>query len=208
MTSMTSVQRALKSEGAQIASLHPLAKDAGLVVVREERAGDVGARESLLDAAFGAGRFAKTSEILRAGRVPARGLALVAMLNGEMVGTVRLWHIDAGGAPALLLGPLAVSGEHRALGIGGLLMREAIARARSQGHEAILLVGDEPYYRKFGFEPGLTRALDLPGPVDRARFLALELETGALKHARGMVHPTGAKAATLRAKLSQGRRAA
>jgi predicted N-acetyltransferase YhbS len=208
MTSMTSVHRALKSDGAQIASLHPLGNDAGLLVVREERAGDAAVRERLLDAAFGAERFAKTSEILRAGRVPAHGLALVAMLNGEMVGTVRLWHVDAGGTPALLLGPLAVSGAHRALGIGGLLMREAIARARSLGHEAILLVGDEPYYRKFGFEAGLTRALDLPGPVDHARFLALELEGGALEHARGMVRATGAKAATLRAKLWQGRRAA
>ena len=61
---------------------------------------------------------------------------------------------------------------------------------------------------KFGFAAGLTRALDLPGPVDRARFLALELEAGALQQARGPVRATGTKAATLRAKLSQGRRAA
>lgn len=194
MTTMTSVQRALKNDGAQIASLHPLAKNAGLVVVREERASDLAQRESLLDAAFGDARFAKTSEMLRAGRIPARGLALVAVLNGEIVGTVRLWHIDAGGCPALLLGPLAVSSAHRTLGIGGLLMREAIARARARGHDAILLVGDAPYYQRFGFSPALTEALDMPGPVDRARFLALELQAGVLARAQGMVRATGSKA--------------
>ena len=69
---------------------------------------------------------------------------------------------------------------------------EAIERARTLGHGAILLVGDAPYYQRFGFQPELTQKLDLPGPVERERFLALELAPGALSGATGMVIPTGA----------------
>lgn len=191
MTSMTSVRHLLKG-GKNIASLHSLAGDAGLIVVREERSDDIAAREALLDGAFGEARFAKTSEKLRAGRAAARGLSLVAVCNGKLIGTVRLWHVAAErGRLLLLLGPLAVADSHRTFGIGGMLMREAIARATARGHKAILLVGDEPYYQRFGFAADLTHALDLPGPVDRARFLGLELEDGALSDVSGMIRATG-----------------
>ena len=63
------------------------------VAIRRERRSDVAARESLLDAAFGPGRFAKTSERLREGRKPARGLAFVARRGGRLVGTLRLWPV-------------------------------------------------------------------------------------------------------------------
>lgn len=177
-----------------------------LLAVRQEIAADVPARERLLDAAFGAERFSKTSEVLRAGRLPARGLALSAVHNGQLVGTVRLWHIDAGGKPALLLGPLAVAESHRSLGVGGLLMREAIARASALGHQAIILVGDAPYYERFGFSTAPMAALDMPGPVDRARFLALELSPGALVGASGMIAATGAKAPRARNRAAAPRR--
>lgn len=190
------------------AVLRPLRGANELAVVREETARDIPARERLLDAAFGEARFLKTSESLRAGRMPARGLALSALHNGELVGTVRLWRIDAGGRPALLLGPLAVAQSHRSLGVGGVLMREAIARAAALGHEAIILVGDAPYYERFGFSPSPTRDLDMPGPVERARFLALELVPGALSGARGMIMATGERAARPRVRRAPARRAA
>lgn len=183
-----------RASAAPFAVLRPLRGTNDLVAVRQEIAADIPARERLLDAAFGAQRFAKTSEVLRVGRLPARGLALSAMHNGELVGTVRLWHIDAGGNPALLLGPLAVAESHRSLGVGGVLMREAIARASALGHQAIILVGDAPYYERFGFSTAPTMSLDMPGPVERARFLALELAPGALSGASGVIAATGAKA--------------
>lgn len=191
MTTMNAVQHAVRSRGL-IASLHAL--DGGaLVAVRDERAGDVAAREALLDASFGAERFVKTSERLREGRSPARGLSLIANVDGAVAGTVRLWHVAAGTERRiLLLGPLAVDKAYRDLGIGGLLMREAIERAQARGYSAILLVGDEAYYKRFGFTSGVTTSLELPGPVDRERFLGLEFETGALSSARGMVRATGA----------------
>ncbi|HEV2570182.1 MAG TPA: N-acetyltransferase [Beijerinckiaceae bacterium] len=176
------------------ASLRAL-PDRRRVVIREERAADLDAREALLDAAMGLGRRLKSSERLREGQAPARGLALIATVDREIVGSVCLWHVrDAEGRPALLLGPLAVKAKDRALGIGGMLMREAIARAAARGHGAILLVGDEAYYQRFGFSAALTGALDMPGPVDRARFLGLELKPGTLAGARGcLLAPASAR---------------
>lgn len=198
----------LRAVAAPFAVLRPLRGTSDLLAVRPEIAADIPARERLLDAAFGAERFAKTSEVLRAGRMPARGLALSAMHNGKLVGTVRLWHVDAGGKPAVLLGPLAVAESHRSLGVGGVLMREAIARAQSLGHKAIILVGDALYYERFGFRAALTTQLEMPGPVERARFLALELAPGALEGAHGMIAATGEKAPRSRVKLASSRRRA
>jgi predicted N-acetyltransferase YhbS len=97
-----------------------------------------------------------------------------------------------------LLGPLAVARSHRSLGIGARLMREALWRAAMLGHKAVLLVGDASYYARFGFEAAPTAGLDLPGPVDRARFLAFEIEDGALDGAEGMVVASSKRGAVRR----------
>jgi predicted N-acetyltransferase YhbS len=137
-------------------------------------------------------RFTKTSERLREGRLPADGLSLVAIERGRVIGTVRLWNVTAGpGRPVVLLGPLAVHPSERNRGIGTALTRRAIARARLAGHGAILLVGDAPYYGRFGFSAAATAALWMPGQYDRDRLLALELKPGALNGARGLVGATG-----------------
>ena len=165
---------------------------ASAVLIRDERAGDRAARETMLDSAIGAGRLGKTSEFLRTGRLPAAGLSLSAVDRGALVGTVRLWHVMAGAdCPALLLGPLAVAASHRSQGLGARLIGEALFRAVALGHKAVILVGDAKYYQRFGFLSGLTAGLDLPGPVDRERFLGLELQPGALRRARGLVSATG-----------------
>jgi predicted N-acetyltransferase YhbS len=163
-----------------------------MVTIREEKIADVAAREALLDLAYGASRFTKTSERLREGRRPADGLALVAVERGRIVGTVRLWHVAAGpGRAALLLGPLAVHPDYRNRGIGTTLVRRAIARARLAGHKVVLLVGDAPYYGRFGFSAAGTEGLWMPGSFERDRLLGLELKPQALAGARGMIGATG-----------------
>ena len=171
----------------------PLPFDADDLRIAPEAPRHVAAREALLAEAMGPARFTKTSERLRDGRLPAQGLAFVALDGDEVVGTLRLWHISAGGAPALLLGPLAVAQSHRSLGLGGKLIRHALAAAALRGHKAVLLVGDAPYYARFGFEAKLTSALTLPGPVDVKRFLGFEIAPGALAAAQGMVVAAGAR---------------
>lgn len=163
-----------------------------MITIREEIPADVPAREALLDRCLGERRTAKASERLREDRLPAQGLALSAERDGEIVGTVRLWHVEAGGVPALLLGPLAVKPELQGEGLGRALMREALWRAACRGHGAVLLVGDAPYYARFGFDAGRTRDIAMPGPVERERFLAIELRADALDGAHGVLSPTGA----------------
>lgn len=163
-----------------------------MFAIENEHPGHVPAREALLDRAFGPARFAKTCERLREGRRPAEGLAFAAKAEGALVGTLRLWHVDAGGVPALMLGPLAVDENMRACGLGAALMRHGLGIAASLGHRAVLLVGDAPYYNRFGFTRKLAEPLQMPGPVEAARFLGLELAPGALGHACGLVRATGA----------------
>ena len=159
-----------------------------MITIRQERRQDAAAREALLDAAYGAVRFQKPSERLRAGRKPAHGLSLVAVEDGRVVGTLRLWTVAAGpDRPALLLGPLAVHPDCRRRGIGSALMRHALRTATRRGHAAVLLVGDAAYYGRFGFSADSTSRLWLPGLLDKARLLGCELTADALKGARGTI---------------------
>lgn len=169
-------------------------QDLPAFAIEAERPADKAAREALLDRAMGPGRKRKSSEALRRGRLPAEGLALVARsADGAVLGTVRLWNVTlgAGGRPALLLGPLAVEPSVKSAGIGSALMRQAIAEARDLGHGAILLVGDEPFYGRFGFSAERTGELAMPGPYERHRLLALELKQGALDGACGTITASG-----------------
>ncbi|NPV21690.1 GNAT family N-acetyltransferase [Bradyrhizobium aeschynomenes] len=161
-------------------------------VIRAERASDVAARETLLDLCFGDNRHERTCQRLRDGRAPAAGLALTAVRSGVLVGTLRLWHVSAGGRDALMLGPLAVAAEARSLGVGAALMNAALMIAASRGHGAVVLLGDAPYYARFGFEAARAANLELPGAFERARLLGLELVEGALDGAAGMIVATGA----------------
>lgn len=163
------------------------------VTIAAEHAGDAAAREALLDRAMGPGRKRKSSEKLRRNRQPAEGLALVARdAAGTLVGTVRLWHVEAGRnhagpVKALLLGPLAVDPSQEGQGIGTRLMRAALEAAAARGHGAVLLVGDPDYYVRFGFSAEKTGPLVMPGPFERHRFLARELVPGHLDGAAGLL---------------------
>jgi predicted N-acetyltransferase YhbS len=176
-----------------------LISDAAPFAIRAERASDVAAREALLDACFGDNRHMRACQRLRDGRAPAEGLSLSAVSKGRLVGTLRLWHVSAGGIPALMLGPLAVEAASRQLGVGAALMDHALAAAKARGHRAVVLLGDAPYYARFGFSAAKTGELRLPGAFDRDRLLGLELCDGALDGACGMIVPTGARLPKIRA---------
>ena len=163
-----------------------------MISLRQERPADIEAREALLDDAFGDTRYRKTSQRLRDGRLPAEGLAFVATDGRRVVGTARLWNVACGtGQPALLLGPVAVAADCRNRGIGAALVRRALRDARRLGHGAVILVGDAPYYSRFGFADDKAAGLKLPGPFERHRLLALELNPGALDGAGGLLRATG-----------------
>jgi predicted N-acetyltransferase YhbS len=163
-----------------------------MIALRQERPADLKAREALLDEAFGKTRNRKTSERLRKGRLPADGLSLIAADGKRVVGTARLWQVACdSGQQALLLGPVAVAADCRGHGIGAALVRRALREARRLGHRAVMLVGDAPYYGRFGFSSEKTSEVRLPGPFERHRLLAVELQPGAFDGALGLVRATG-----------------
>jgi predicted N-acetyltransferase YhbS len=138
------------------------------ISIELETLADADAVLAIVASAFGPGRFTKISERLREDNTPLPGLSFVARRDGAVVGTVRLWPVRIGETPVAFLGPLAVDRTQRSEGVGALLVEQACAAAQAQGWAAVLLVGDAPYFGKFGFE----RAhVEMPGPVDPRRVL-------------------------------------
>jgi predicted N-acetyltransferase YhbS len=154
------------------------------VRIDAETAADAAAVEAVVLAAFGPGRFAKTAERLREQAVAVAGF--VAREDGRVIGAVRLWPIRVGEAEALFLGPIAVEAGSRRAGLGADLVAACIDHARASCSTGVLLVGDAPYFSRFGFGPAPD--VDLPGPVDRRRLLWLPLATASVS---GPVRPIG-----------------
>lgn len=147
--------------------------------------------ENLLDRVFGVDRFNKTTYRLREGVVSIPDLNYVA-LEGEgaderVIATIRYWPVLIGGTPSIMLGPIAVDTGVQGKGLGSKLIRVSLNKAFSMGYRSVILVGDAPYYNRFGFRRDLTLGMTLPGPVDLNRFLALELVEGALNGVGGPV---------------------
>lgn len=157
------------------------------LLIRPELPADAGPIERLHARAFGPGRFARTAFRLRERAVETPELCFAAQVGTLLVGSVRVSPILVGSEPALVLGPLAVEPAFEGRGIGAALIERAMATARAAGHTLVLLVGDEPYYARFGFARAPTGRFALPAPVDPARLLAAELAPGALQRAQGRV---------------------
>lgn len=146
--------------------------------------------EWLLDLAFAPGRGALSSYQLRDGVPPIRDLCLVARDEYDVVaGCIRYWPVMIGEArdPALLLGPIAVHPTRQGEGLGALLMGESLDQAKDLGWHRVLLVGDAPYYARFGFSAAATANLDFPKPYDPTRLLGKELSTSAFNSCVGLV---------------------
>ncbi|WP_371346956.1 GNAT family N-acetyltransferase [Ancylobacter sp. IITR112] len=157
-----------------------------------ETPADDAAIERLIARTFGPGRYARTAFRLREGNPHRRDLSFTASIGTMLVGSVRLTPILIGELPALLLGPLTVEPPFRSHGIGRRLVERALEAARAAlGEEgaarAVMLVGDEPYYGRMGFQRVPRGQVSLPGPVDPARVLVCPLDATPLDAVRGAV---------------------
>ena len=152
-----------------------------------ETAADRAAVDAFIDAVFGPGRYAKTAERLREGNVPLLDLSFVCWRGAEPIGCVRQWPILIGGAPLVFLGPFAVEADQRKHGLGAALIKRACEAATAAGHDAILLVGDQPYFGPLGFTQVPAGRIALPGPVDPRRVLWRALKPGGTDGLNGAV---------------------
>jgi predicted N-acetyltransferase YhbS len=158
------------------------------LVVRKAQPQDIADISRLHGRVFGPGRFARSAYRVREGKGHLSRYCLVAELRGELVASLRITEIIIGGrAGAALLGPVAVDPEHRGHGLGTKLMTEALAAARAGGTALVVLVGDDPYYGRFGFKAVPAGQIVFPGPVNPARILACELKDGAVTEYRGTI---------------------
>lgn len=157
------------------------------ITILPETADDALAIERLHERTFGPGRYARTAYRIREGTAHDQALSYTARVGTLLVGSLRLSPVRIGETPALLLGPLTIEPPFRDRGIGLALMQRAMADARERGHKVVILVGDEPYYGRFGFRPVPPGQITLPGPVDPQRLLAAELAPGALDAYRGLI---------------------
>ncbi|MBB94035.1 MAG: GNAT family N-acetyltransferase [Rhodobacteraceae bacterium] len=134
--------------------------------------------EALFDSCFAPGRTALSSYRLRDEVAPLHALARIARdETGAMAGAIRFWPVLVGGTPALLLGPVAVHPTHQGEGLGAMLIQGGLDGARARGWERVMLVGDAPYYNRFGF----TRldGVEMPPPTNPERVLGHALVPGA-----------------------------
>ncbi|MBE1296240.1 GNAT family N-acetyltransferase [Phycobacter azelaicus] len=157
-----------------------------MIELKPEQPDDRWEVEALYDLCFAPGREALSSYRLRDGVAPVAGLSLVARDElGILAGAIRFWPVHVGNVDALLLGPVAVHPTHQGEGLGGSLIRDSLARAFASGWARVMLVGDAPYYSRFGFEK-LDGVL-MPPPTNPDRVLGLALSEGAWEGVRGDV---------------------
>lgn len=152
----------------------------------EETEADWWEVEALYDLCFAPGRTALSSYRLRENVPTIAPLCLILRdEGGTLAGAIRYWPALVGEADLLLLGPVAVHPTRQGEGLGGLLINESLAEARRLGWERVLLVGDAPYYRRFGFVK--LDNVEMPPPTNPDRVLGFELKAGAWEGIKGKV---------------------
>lgn len=157
-----------------------------MIRLEEETADDLWEVEALYDLCFAPGREALSSYRFRDGVAPVRDLCLVARDEHDVLASViRYWPVRVAGQAVLLLGPIAVHPTRQGEGLGALVMMESLALATTLGWARVMLVGDEPYYRRFGFR--LLRDVVMPPPTNPARVLGKALQPGGWDGVAGPV---------------------
>ena len=158
--------------------------------VMRERPLDEAEVEWLYDTCFAPGRTALSSYRLRDGVAPIPELCLLVRDEFDaVVGAIRYWPVQIGAAraPCLLLGPVAVHPTRQGEGLAAELIGATLDRAAELGWSRVALVGDEPYYRRFGFTRELGAGLKFPPPTNPARVLGRELAPGGWEGVAGEV---------------------
>jgi predicted N-acetyltransferase YhbS len=149
------------------------------LTLRAEQPQDGPLVDALIDRAFGPGRYTKVSERVREFADFAPELSVCAWFGDRLVGCARMWRVRVGSRPVAFLGPFAVEQGERSAGFGARMIARACEAAQAAGETHVLLVGDEPYFGRVGFEAAAGREVAMPGPVDQQRVLVRTLTPDA-----------------------------
>lgn len=158
-----------------------------MCIIELQQGSDKVAVEDLLDLTFGKDRFDKAAYSLREGVEAIDDLSFVVRRDGNVIATLRFWPVVIEDADALLLGPIAVLPELQGQGYGINLMKHGLGKAKELGHSRVILVGDEPYYKKIGFSREMALSLSMEGQADESRLLACALSQGAFDGVKGLI---------------------
>lgn len=154
------------------------------MTVREFAAADARAVRSLLVAAFPTSAEADLVEQLRRDRDAI--IELVAEVDCAVVGHILFSPVEAP-FRALALAPVAVLPDHQGGGVGSSLIAAGHDIVREQGWNAIFVLGEPAYYRRFGYDLALASGFSSPYAGEYFMVLALNgplpATAGAVRHA-------------------------
>lgn len=143
-----------------------------MITLSIEQADDHWEVEALYDLCFAPGREALSSYRLRDGVLPVQQLCRVARdEDGILAGAIRAWPVEVAGRSAALVGPVAVHPTRQGEGLGALLLQDQIEHAQAEGWARLMLVGDAPYYGRFGYQR--LDGVVMPPPTNPARVLGV-----------------------------------
>ncbi len=149
---------------------------------------DIAAVKVLEATVFGPGRFARTAYRVREGSPALSPFCRGTFVGEQLIASLRFTRVWIGAScPHLMLGPLTVDPAFKGLGFGRTLISEAIDHAKLAGIGLIILVGDLPYYERFGFKRAPPGQIVFPGPVNPARILICEVAPAASAKAHGSI---------------------
>jgi putative acetyltransferase len=155
-----------------------------MLEVRDEKPEDRQSVYHVVSSAFGGAAEAALVDQMR-----EDGDALVSLVaeeDGLIVGHVLLSRMAAP-FPALALAPVSVIPSRQRRGVGSMLVKGAVNRARDEGWAALFVLGDPHYYERFGFS--VEAAAGFTSPYAGQHFMVLPLgsplpaTTGELRHA-------------------------
>jgi putative acetyltransferase len=157
------------------------------MIVRPEEFKDIDAVRLVNERAFGRPEEAAIVDALRG---LDEAISLVAMIDSHVVGHILFTPVRIEGDPRLSatgLAPMAVLPEFQRRGVGSALINAGLEGCRAAGHDLVVVLGHPEFYPRFGFVVAADHGLSCEYPVPREAFMVMELRSGSLARARGLV---------------------
>lgn len=117
-------------------------------------------------------------------------LDFVACDNDKIVGSIvyskaKIINKQNKEFTVLCMGPLGVLPSYQGRGIGSLLMKQSISKAKLLGYKAVIIFGNPNYYRRFGFENAEKYNIQTAQGDNFDAFMVLELYDDSLNGIQG-----------------------